>query len=82
MESVVELGLENNPLTTLDLSAQVTTYTYQPLVGMTSQTDVVGVTTYYKYDELQRLKRVRDQQATSSSTTSTITRGSSRNYLR
>jgi len=41
--------------------AQVTTYTYQPLVGMSSATDAAGVTTYYEYDELQRLKRVKDQ---------------------
>jgi len=41
--------------------AQVTTYTYQPLVGITSATDAAGVTTYYEYDALQRLKRVKDQ---------------------
>ena len=42
--------------------AQVTIYTYQPLVGMTSATDATGVTTYYEYDELQRLKRVKDRE--------------------
>jgi YD repeat-containing protein len=42
--------------------AQVTTYTYQSLVGMTSATDAAGVTTYYEYDELQRLKRVKDRE--------------------
>lgn len=41
--------------------AQMTTYTYDPLVGMTSQTDVANRTTYYEYDGLARLKRVRDQ---------------------
>jgi YD repeat-containing protein len=41
--------------------AQVTTYTYQPLVGMTSATDAAGQTTYYEYDGLQRLKKVKDQ---------------------
>jgi len=42
-------------------NAQVTTYTYQPLVGISSATDAAGVTTYYEYDELLRLKRVKDQ---------------------
>jgi YD repeat-containing protein len=39
----------------------MTTYTYSPLVGMTSQTDVGNRVTYYEYDGLQRLKRIRDQ---------------------
>jgi YD repeat-containing protein len=42
-------------------TAQMTTYTYTPLVGMTSQTDVGNRVTYYEYDGLQRLKRIRDQ---------------------
>ena len=41
--------------------AQMTTYTYDPLVGMTSQTDVGNRVTYYEYDGLARLKRIRDQ---------------------
>ena len=42
-------------------TAQMTTYTYSPLVGMTSQTDVGNRVTYYEYDGLARLKRIRDQ---------------------
>jgi len=41
--------------------ALVATYTYKPLVGVTSQTDPAGRTTHFDYDELSRLKIVRDQ---------------------
>ncbi|MBS1665197.1 MAG: hypothetical protein JST68_29395 [Bacteroidetes bacterium] len=41
--------------------AQMTTYTYEPLAGMISQTDPASRTTYYEYDGLARLKRIRDQ---------------------
>ena|GEM_PF-1702632 len=41
-------------------NAQMTTYTYQPLVGMTSQCDAASRITYYEYDGLQRLLRIRD----------------------
>lgn len=41
--------------------AHVTTYTYQPLVGMTTMTDPTGVTITYEYDPFGRLKRTKDQ---------------------
>lgn len=37
------------------LKAQVTTYTYKPLVGILTATDPRGVTTHYEYDTLNRL---------------------------
>jgi len=41
--------------------AQMTTYTYDPLIGMTSSTDAKNETTYYEYDGLQRLMNVKDK---------------------
>ncbi len=42
--------------------AQMTTYTYEPLVGMTSQTSANNLTTTYEYDGLNRLAIVKDEQ--------------------
>jgi YD repeat-containing protein len=41
--------------------AQMTTYTYDPLKGVTSQTDINNRGTFYEYDALGRLSVVRDQ---------------------
>lgn len=41
-------------------NAMVTTYTYDPLVGVTSMTDPKGYTMYYEYDSFNRLKQVKD----------------------
>ncbi len=40
--------------------AQVSTYSYKPLVGMSSSTDASGRTTWYDYDGFGRLWRTRD----------------------
>lgn len=42
-------------------NAQMTTYTYAPLVGATTQCDVANRITYYFYDGLGRLSYVKDQ---------------------
>ena len=42
-------------------NALVTTYTYDPLIGVTSMTDPRGSTIYYNYDAFNRLKHVKDQ---------------------
>ena len=41
--------------------ASMNTYTYSPLVGMTSAIDDSGKTVYYEYDSFQRLKSIKDQ---------------------
>lgn len=41
--------------------ASMTTYTYNPLIGMTSQCDPNNRITYYQYDNFNRLSLIRDQ---------------------
>jgi hypothetical protein len=50
-----------NTLRTIFPDAQVSTYTYKSLVGMTSATDAKGQTSYYEYDNFQRLVNIKDQ---------------------
>ncbi|HSC38858.1 MAG TPA: hypothetical protein VLD19_13345, partial [Chitinophagaceae bacterium] len=42
--------------------AQMTSYTYIPLVGLSSTADANGEITYYEYDDFNRLKNVKDYQ--------------------
>jgi YD repeat-containing protein len=43
-----------------DPNVRVDTYTYDPLIGVTSITDPKGYTVYYEYDDFNRLKQVKD----------------------
>lgn len=51
----IRTGLSGSP-------AQVSTYTYDPIIGLTSQTDLNGVTTYYEYDDFGRLTKIKDNE--------------------
>jgi len=42
-------------------NAQMTSYTYQPLVGTTSACDIANRVTYYTYDKSARLQIIKDQ---------------------
>jgi|GEM_PF-895576 len=60
-------GFEGSGPTTIDdikiypVGSQMTTYTYDPLIGVTSITDLKNMTTYYEYDIFQRLINIKDQ---------------------
>jgi hypothetical protein len=41
--------------------SQMNTYTYEPLIGITSQCDANNKITYYKYDDFNRLSYILDQ---------------------
>lgn len=52
----------NNLRTVLPATAMITTYTYKPLVGISSITDPKGDRQTYHYDEFNRLEFVKDSQ--------------------
>jgi len=62
-EATMETLIKNasDKLRTSLPQTMVTSYTYKPLVGMTSKTDARGVKETYKYDGMQRLQAILDQ---------------------
>lgn len=53
-------GLHLDELRLHPIDAGMTTYTYDPLVGVTSKTDARNYTLHYEYDYMGRLKAIRD----------------------
>lgn len=58
---MTELNKIRDGLSALGKPFTVVTYTYRPAVGVTSQTDTNGVTTFYEYDNAGRLVGIKDQ---------------------
>lgn len=58
MTGVSSASLNNLRANSALSGALVTTWTHAPLIGVTSQTDPSGVSTYYAYDGLGRLKEI------------------------
>lgn len=56
-----QIRTELNKLRTGLPQAFVNTYTVLPLTGVTSETNPAGQTTYYEYDNFNRLRLIRDQ---------------------
>ncbi len=60
-ENILRTALTNLGSTPALSSAMVTTYTYNPSIGITSTTDPRGYTMTYHYDKLNRLQFVKDE---------------------
>ncbi len=60
-EGLLRQALNNMRTDPAFAHALVTTYTYDPLIGVTSMTDAKGYTMYYEYDSFGRFKHVKDK---------------------
>jgi len=63
IDATSEQTLRNalNGLRTAHPSAQVTTFTYDPLIGVSSITDPINFTSFYNYDQFNRLENIKDE---------------------
>ncbi|MCD6543831.1 MAG: BACON domain-containing protein, partial [Flavobacteriaceae bacterium] len=59
LENTLRVKLEDLRLAFGD--SQVTAYTYDPLIGVTSMTDPSGYTSFYVYDDFNRLQYIKDK---------------------
>jgi hypothetical protein len=60
VSSINITGSEMDELRLFPAKSEMTTYTYDPLIGMTSQANANNSITYYEYDGIGRLKTIRD----------------------
>lgn len=56
----IELSEVNNAIRTALPNCIVSTYTYEPLIGMKTHTDPNGNTVFYDYDQYGRLETIKD----------------------
>lgn len=58
---VININTQIDDVRFFPVSALMTTYTYDPVIGVTSSADAKGEITYYEYDGFQRLINIRDK---------------------
>lgn len=61
-ENIGAIGSVIDEVRVMPIGARITTYTYDPIAGMTSSTDANQNTTYFDYDDFGRLKYVKDSE--------------------
>jgi len=59
--ATITVGNKIDEVRVFPADAQMVTFTYEPMLGMTSQCDVRNQVSYYEYDGLNRLKLIRDE---------------------